>query len=251
MSRPLTTYGRRARLGLIVPPTNSVNEAEWQLLLREMDDVSLHVTRMALHLDTTSAEGRAALDADIAKAVDDLAAACVDAIAYGCTAGSMVAPLDGVAAAMTMRCGLPCVATASALVHAARSLGCRRVAVATPYHDALNAHECEFLQANGLEVLGIRGLGIGAGGVHEYVRIARLPPEQVLAHVRASWQPGADGLIVSCTDLPTLHAVPVLEAELGVPVITSNLATFWQLLDVLGLGELAPGHGRLLRSRPR
>ena len=246
MSRPTTTYGRRAKLGLIVPPTNSVNEAEWQLLLRELDDVSLHVARMPLHLEISSPEGKAALDADIARAVVDLAAASVDAIAYGCTAGSMIAPLDALAEDMRRRCGLPCVATAPALVHAARSLGLQRVAVATPYYDELNAHEQRFLESNGIEVLGICGLGIGQGGPHEFVKIARLERKRVLDHLRSSWVPGADGLIVSCTDLPTLDEVPRLEHELGVPVLTSNLATLWHLLRELGIHDSLLRGGRLL-----
>ena len=42
------TYGWRARIGLIVPPTNTANEAEWSLMLP--DGVTLHTTRMPLHL---------------------------------------------------------------------------------------------------------------------------------------------------------------------------------------------------------
>ena len=86
-----TTYGWRAKIGLIVPPTNTVNEAEWQIMAP--DGVTIHSTRMPLHADTTSEAGKAALYADIEKAVADLAQAGPDCIAYGCTAGSMVMPI--------------------------------------------------------------------------------------------------------------------------------------------------------------
>ena len=63
MSEPLrrhpTTYGWRAKIGVIVPPTNTVNEAEWQLMAPA--GVSVHTTRMPLHEDTTSAAGTRAL----------------------------------------------------------------------------------------------------------------------------------------------------------------------------------------------
>jgi len=251
MSRPPSSYGMRARLGLIVPPTNTVNEAEWSLMLGPPTAVSVHVTRMALHTDVASEVGRAALHSDLEKAVRDLAAATPDVIAYGCTAGSLVSPLDGLTELMRGFVGIPCVATAAALVNAARALGLRRVVVATPYGDVLNRHESDYLESHGLEVSNIQGLGIGAGGPHEYVRIARLSEAEVMAHCVATWRDDADGMIVSCTDLPTLRLLPKLEELFGKPVISSNLATLWHALLRAGIpqSELAGRGAGLLDLR--
>lgn len=237
-------YGTRAKLGLIVPPTNTVNEAEWARMLPA--GVTMHVTRMALHADATSEAGRAALYADIAKAVSDLAQASLDVIAYGCTAGSMVTPVETLTDYMSSVCGLPCVATAPAIVAACRALGASRVALATPYHDALNAHEAHFLQECGIATVAMRGLGIGAGGAHEYVRIARVPLEAVHAHCRGADHPDAQALVVSCTDFAVLDAIPRLEAELGKPVVTSNQATLWRALRAAGVDDRFERYGRLL-----
>ena len=250
-SRPPSSYGLRARLGLIVPPTNTVNEAEWSLMLGPPTAVSFHVTRMALHPDTSSEAGRTALHADLAQAVRDLAAATPDVIAYGCTAGSMVSPLDGLTDLMQGFAGIPCVATAAALVYAARALDMQKVAVATPYGDVLNRHEADYLAMHGLEVVNIQGLGIGTGGAHEYVRIARLSEAEVMAHCVATWRAEADGMIVSCTDLPTLRLLPRLEALFGKPVISSNLATLWHALRLAGIPQalLSQGSAGLLDLR--
>jgi maleate isomerase/arylmalonate decarboxylase len=237
-------YGTRAKLGLIVPPTNTVNEAEWSRMLPA--GVTMHVTRMALHADASSAAGRDALHADIRKAVADLAQASLDVIAYGCTAGSLVTPVETLTDYMTSVCGLPCVATAPAIVAACRALGASRVALATPYHDALNAHEADFLAACGIETVAMRGLGIGAGGAHEYVRIARVALEDVYAHCRAADHPDARALVVSCTDFAVLEAIPRLEAELGKPVVTSNQATLWRALRAAGIEDRFEHCGRLL-----
>jgi maleate isomerase/arylmalonate decarboxylase len=239
-------YGWRAKIGLIVPPTNTVNEAEWARMAPE--GVTLHVTRMRLHAHTTSPEGERQLYADIEKATRDLAAASVDAIAYGCTAGSMVMPLDKLTDYMAGIAGVPCVATAPSLVRACRALGVARVALATPYPDALNAHERDFLAANGIETVALKGLGIGAGGPHEYVRIARVPKDQVLAHARSVDRPEAQALMISCTDFATLDAVPELERALGKPVVTSNQATFWAALRAAGVGDRFRAFGRLLEA---
>ncbi|HUG77847.1 MAG TPA: decarboxylase [Burkholderiales bacterium] len=228
--------------GLIAPPTNTVNEAEWERMAPP--DLALRVARMPLHTDTESEAGRSALREDLRSALRELRGC--DLMVYGCTAGSMVLPLDSLTAFMQELAGVPAVATAPALVHACRALGLSRVALATPYHDSLNAHEVGFFAAARIETVSVRGLGIGAGGAHEYVRIARVPPEQVYAHCRATDVPAAQGLVVSCTDFRTLEVLPRLEAELGKPVLSSNLATFWMALRTAGRNERIAGFGRLL-----
>lgn len=237
-------YGTRAKLGIIVPPTNTVNEAEWARMMP--DGVTMHVMRMSLHADTTSAAGKRKLFDDIRGATGELAKAHVDVVVYACTAGSMVQPLDSLTGFMADVAKVPAVATAPALVHAARALGLQRVALATPYHDALNDHEVHFLADNGIETVAMKGLGIGAGGAHEYIQIARTPKEQVYAHCRSVDVPAAQGLIISCTDFATLEALPRLERELSKPVISSNLATFWLALRTAGIDDRIQGFGRLL-----
>ena len=229
-----------ASIALIVPPTNTVNEAEWK---RIAPGLRFPLLRMPLHPHADEAFYR-----DLKSALKELKAAAPDVIAYACTATSMVLPLDTLSKFIEREAGVPGVATAPALVLAARALGMKRIAVATPYHDALNAHEKDFFEQCGLQVLGIRGLGIGAGGPQEYIQIAQVLPDQVYEHCRAAWVPGADGMIVSCTDLRTLDAVPRLERELGKPVVSSNLATLW--LALRAARERAPirGFGSLLTS---
>lgn len=229
-----------ASIAMIVPPTNTVNEAEWK---RMAPQFRFPLLRMPLH-----GHADEAFYSDLKAALQALKGEKPDVIAYACTASSMVLPLDRLPAFIAKEAGVPGVATAPALVLAARALGMKKVAVATPYHDALNQHEKEFLEACGLEVLGIKGLGIGAGGPQEYVKIAKVPPEEVYAHCRAAWIPGADGMIVSCTDFRTLEALPRLERELGKPVISSNLATLWQALRAGGLTAPIRGFGSLLEA---
>ncbi len=126
------------------------------------------------------------------------------------------------------------------------ALGARRLVVATPYHRRLNDHEVDFLGANGFEVLAISGLGIGAGGAHEYVRIAETPLDAVKAHALSVLRPGADALLITCTDFPTLPLLAGLEAETGLPVVTSNQATFRAALRAAGIADRFSGFGRLL-----
>ncbi|TYC61841.1 hypothetical protein FMN50_06140 [Rhodobacterales bacterium] len=242
--RHQSTYSQRAKLGLIVPPTNTVNEAEWARMVP--GGVTVHSHRMKLHADTDSAAGRAALMNDLDEAVSMLAQSGADAIAYACTAGSMVTPAQSLPDALSERTGQSCVTTSAAIVAALNALGARKLSVATPYADKLNAHETGFLENHGFEVLKLVGLGIGAGGPSEYPLIARTPLEQVKAHAKASFVAGSDALLITCTDFPTLPLVTELERELGVPVVTSNQATFWAMLRTVGLTDTFDAFGRLL-----
>jgi maleate isomerase/arylmalonate decarboxylase len=240
-----TSYGTRAKLGLIVPLTNTVNEAEWHTMLPE--GVTFHVTRMPLHADTTSDAGKKALFTDIEKSTSDLAQAGLSVIAYGCTAGSMVQPLDQLTDFMSDVSGVPSVTTAASIVAALQALNLRKISIATPYHDALNEHEVAFLADNGVETLQIAGLGIGAGGPEEYIQIARTPAEQIKQHVLSVDHQDAEAVLISCTDFPTLNLITELEQVLGKPVITSNQATFWATLRAAGIEDHFDNFGVLLK----
>jgi maleate cis-trans isomerase len=241
--RHKSTYGFRARLGLIVPPTNTTNESEWMRMVP--DGVSFHSVRMPIHESVHSPEERRALVEDIGARVGELRQARVDVVAYACTAGSMVHPPHSLPREVEALTGTPIVTTAASIVDALLALGARRVSIATPYHDALNDHEVEFLRANGVETSRILGLGIGANGPSDYPRIAETPLADVAAHARRAFVPGDDALLITCTDFPTLPLVAELEAELGVPVVTSNQATLWAALRRAGIDDRLASLGRL------
>lgn len=242
-----TVYGARAKLGVIVPPTNTANEAEWNRLAPP--GVTIHATRMMLHTDIKSPAAKRALFDDVKHHAADLAHAGVSVIAYGCTAGSLTVPVTELPDYMERETGFPCVTTAQALVEALRSFSVKRVAVATPYHDALNRHETDFLQAHSFDVVAIRGMGYGGGGVAEYRNIARVTPSEVHDFAIGVMRPSADALLISCTDLATLDVIQSLESETGKLVISSNQATFWLALRKAGIADKIAGSGRLLALR--
>jgi maleate cis-trans isomerase len=240
--RHASAYGPRARLGLIVPPTNTVNEAEWHRMLPP--GVTFHTHRMKLHTDSATPDGAARLMADLEAVFALLGQCSPDVIAYACTAGSMTTPVEALPEALSARTGIRALTTAASIVAALRALGVRRLSVATPYAQALNNHEAHFLADHGFEVARLIGLGIGAGP-QEYPRIARTPLAAVEAHARAAFVPGSDALLITCTDFPTLPLIELLERDLGVPVITSNQATLWAALRAAGLDDVIAGGGAL------
>lgn len=231
--------GAIARLGLIVPATNTVNEAEWGACLPT--GVTMHVARMRLHTETQSPDGNDALRHDLAIAARSLADAEVDVIAYGCTAGSTTLPLSTVPEMIEAATGVQGVATAPSIVHALQALGARRVAVATPYDERMNRHERDFLEACGIAVLRIEGLGAGDPAAFRFIH--RVDAATLSALIgRATEGLDFDALVLSCTDLPTQALHAGLEARLDRPVVSSNHATLWAALRAVGV---AGGWGRL------
>jgi maleate isomerase/arylmalonate decarboxylase len=244
--RHQSTYSYRAKLGLIVPPTNTVNEAEWARLMPT--GVTFHTHRMPLHPGANTPEGRAELLQDLSGVVGLLKQARIDIVAYACTAGSMINPVNALPDEITARNGVAAVTTSAAIITALKELGVRRLSVATPYHAALNDHEAHFLEENGFIVERLIGLGIGAGGPSEYPLIAQTPLEKVRETARTCFVPGSEAMLLTCTDFPTLPLITALEAEFDVPVVTSNQATLWASLRAAGIPD-SIGEAGILLSR--
>ena len=228
-----------ARVGLIVPSVNATIEPELAWIAPA--GVSFHCARIMLR--ETTAEGLREMNAEIESAARLLAALAPNAVAYACTSGSF---LDGAkrlrarieAIAQIVRC--PVVATSQAMIDALRALRVRRVALATPYLDALTQIERRFLEEQGFDVVSLRSLGLSGAAIRE------VSPERVFELACDADSSQAEAIFVSCTDLRALEVVDALEHRLSKPVLTSNQVTLWELLRVLGRSQDIAGFGRLL-----
>lgn len=237
-------YGWKAKIGLIVPSTNTVNEPEFWRMAPE--GVTIHTAR-AMLLGPATEESYFKMAAAVDGAADELATTEVDVVAYGCTSGSIICPLPDLISSMAQRTGRPSIATAAAVIAALRAVGAKKVALGTPYVDFVNQSEVEFLQDYGFEVTSVHGLQLGETQ-EERRGIGRVPPSAVYRMARLIDRPDADAIFISCTNLATIGVIDEIEKVLGKPVITSNQSTFWACLRLLGLRDAIPGYGRLLET---
>ena len=239
--------GWRARLGLVVPSSNTTAEPEIEAYTPAA--VSVHGARMSL--ESVTADALDSMAADAEQAATLLGHADVDAVAYACTTGSLLhgpgfdAELEETIATAA---GAPAVATALSVDRALSALGARRIAVATPYVEDLDERERDYLEAAGYEVVAMDGRGLA-----ENTAIGALRPGDAYRQARAvveraeeqqeSDQDGnpIDAVFISCTNYRTLPVVETLEADLGVPVVTSNLATLWDVTRAAGISIDGPG----------
>ncbi len=146
-------------------------------------------------------------------------------------------------ARITKATGLRSTTMSTAIVEGLRTVGGRRVAVATAYNDVVNQRLRVFLQESGFEVLTVKGLGIE--------RFEDSPPVtqegllQFSAGVCES-VPKADSLLISCGALKTLEILAPLEQRCKVPVVSSLPHALWASVRLAGLSGQAKGYGSLL-----
>jgi maleate cis-trans isomerase len=233
-----------ARIGLLVPSANTVVEPEfWHMA---PPGITLHAARM--RNSTCDVEDSIRMLDHVERASYELGSANVNVIAFACTASSFVKGADGerdLEAMIERASGATAVTTSGAVVAALKSLGARRLAMYTPYPAELNRREVTFLRSHGLDVVQERGLGIA-----DAVAIADVSAAQLLEFVHDAPPPDeADTLFVSCTNLATLDSIAALEREFDRPVISSNTATFWRLLQTLDVEPSEQAPGRLF-ARP-
>lgn len=230
--------GWRARIGLIVPSSNTTAEPELSRVAPA--GVSVHAARMPL--ENVTADDLDAMADRAIECAELLSHADVDVVAYGCTTGSLLhghgfdAELE---AEIEATADCPAVATALSVERALDALDCQRVALATPYVDDLTRREVEYLEASGREVVAVDGREVEVN-----TDIGSLTPEDAYRQVKALLADAdePDGVFISCTNYPSLSVVDTLERDCGVPVITSNAATAWDALRTTSIDvEGVPG----------
>ena len=240
----LRPIGERAKIGVIIPPSNTVNEAEFNRFAPA--GVSFHFTRSPLHADPAADDFQQMLS-DVKLAMADLEACRVDYATYACTAGSMACPSGRLLRTMSETGNIDSSSTAQAIIAALSVLGVNKISMASPYTNDTNTHEAHYLEDHGIQVLVTAGLGLNTS-LTNIQKISRVPPAEVFTHAKSVDNADAEALLICCTDFNTFDAIEPLEAELGKPVISSNTATLWHSLRSAGIDDRIEGLGTLMRN---
>lgn len=233
-------YGWRARIGLILPSTNTTMEPDFYRMA--LPGVSTHSARV-MNERAGTLEVLTRMEEQTESAAALLATAAVDVLVWGCTSGSFIhgpAFNRQTIEKLERRTGIPAITTAQAMVEALRVLGCRRISVVTPYVEKTNHLLREFLRAHAIEILRLETFDMLDQFEH-----AAIEPWEIYRKARAAFVREADGLFIACTQLRTLDILEALEGDLGIPVTAANPASFWLALRRTGLRERISGIGRL------
>ena len=141
--------------------------------------------------------------------------------------------------------GLPVSTMTEAVVDGLRSVGAKRIAVATAYADEVNKRLADFLRACGFEVLSLEAFGLTGFGDAEKRTEADIIKLSGEAIGKAQ---GAEAVLISCGGLMTLDCVAPIERRHGIPVVSSTQAAFWKAMRLAGDSGHMAGHGRMLEQ---
>jgi maleate cis-trans isomerase len=212
------------RAGLMVPANNTTMEGEllaWLPAGSTVTTVKIPRRPGLLTAETIPAYR----DSAIALAREHFGKGEVDLIAYGCTAAGFISGPSGdaqLSAMLSQATGLPVVTTARAMVSALQHDHAKRVAVVTPYHDAVNDQLVALLADGGIEVVRLETFR-----APDVAALGRITAEQVRDLARSTMGSDCDALFIGCSQLPTHAILDGLQREFDRPAWSSIRATAW------------------------
>jgi maleate isomerase len=178
-----------------------------------------------------------------------LAAAPLDAIAYGFTSSAYVIGAEG-EASMLARLerrtrGIPVVAACAAMVAGLRSMRASRLAlVDPPWFDAkLSEMGRRYYESEGFEVL-------SSGPCDLPSDQAKITPDALHDWVVTHCPDDADAVVIGGNGFRAVGVIDALEAGLNRLVLTANQALFWAALHAAGApANQVVGYGSLFSAR--
>ncbi len=218
--------GRKVRVGLLVPSSNTVMENDLHAGLPK-DRYTVHTARMYLVGTTREAEIRMIEDY-APKGAADVGTAELDLFVFGCTSAGSLFGLDydrKICRELGEAAKCESLGTISAVNQTLDARGFKRLAIITPYIDDLTQAVAKAATTDVRKVVAAHGMNISVN-----VELATPTPSEIVTFALDKLRDVSfDGVFVSCTNFRSLEAIEDLEAAIGVPVVTSNSCVIEQI----------------------
>jgi len=228
--------------GMLIPSTNTTCEIEYCRLAPELQ---VHTGRLGKGGNTPFSPS---LDADVAYQAKLLGEARVEVIVLAQTSASLFSDdYDAVTVKrMTEASGVPSLTSAQAVGRALKALKAPRVAMATPYSEEVIGRARRYYETKyGIAVVASESLGAS----NAYA-IGKMDAGVAEAAFRRIDRPDVDALVVPGGNFPTMDWIAAWERQFGKPVITTNQAALWAVLQTMKADTPLRGKGRLLEQLP-
>jgi maleate cis-trans isomerase len=228
--------------GVLIPSTNTTVEIECRLL---PETCQAHVGRLKSSGRGSFSPSR---DEDVDYQSHLLGTAKVEIVILAQTSASLHADDydDVVTKRMSAGAGVPAITSAQAVGRAVRALGARRIAIVSPYSEAVNARAASYFETkHGLDTIALEGFG-----ATDAYAIGQLGPQNARDAFARIDRPEIEVFVVPGGNFPTMSSIAAWEREFRKPVVTTNQASFWAALRAFGSSDRLTAYGRLLADLP-
>lgn len=208
------------KIGLLIPKTNLTVEHELQYLFNknilDCNDYVFYVTK--LDYKTSYKQNKEQYLKDLANdsktKIEDLKYLNVDYVGYFCTSSAIVSENLNIS-------NNP----AGALVEEAKLKNIKKCLLITPYNDELGNKVKKELEGNYIKIN--RMINLNLINTKDYFDFGKNKLEKFIID---NYQSDDGDIIISCTNLPTLHFISNVERKLKVKVISSNSSLFSKII---------------------
>ena len=228
--------------GVLIPSTNTTVEMECRLL------PALYQAHIGRLKSSGAGSFSPSRDEDIDYQSHLLGTAKVELVILAQTSASLFADDydDVVTRRMSAGAGVPAITSAQAVGRAVQALGVRRVAIVSPYSEAVNARAADYFRTkHGLETIALEGFG-----ATDAYAIGKLGPQNARDAFARIDRPEIEAFVVPGGNFPTMPSIAAWEREFGKPVVTTNQASMWAMLRAFASADRLPAFGRLLADVP-
>ncbi len=247
---------RPYRIGQIVPSSNITMETELPRMFQAREAVeperfTFHSSRMRMQKVTK--EELAQMDKDAVRCAIELSDAHVDLLVYACLVAIMsigqgyheISQKTLHNATVKNGAPAPVVTSAGALVETLQMIGAKRISVIAPYVRSLTNLVCDYITFGGVEIIDRIALEIP-----DNLEVGQRDALLLVDIAKKVNIQGADALVLSaCVQMPSLAAIPIVEKNVGIPVISAATCSTFQTLRALGPKTVVPNAGELLSGR--
>ncbi len=229
------------RIGLIILATDHTTEVDFQRMVAS-ERIGVYATRIPYANPVTPENLRAMQPSLTSGAALILPDEPLDVVMYSCTSASVVIGDAEVKAAVRAAKPTAAVVTpTAAAVSGFKALGAKRISVLKPYTLETSRPMADYFQALGFDIARFTCLGLT-----DDREMARISPAEIVAFAKEATAPDSEALFISCTAVRAAGVAAEIEAAIGKPVVTSNLATAWACLRLCGEDAARPELGRLM-----
>ncbi len=239
--------GFRAKMGVIIPSTNTVVEADfWDM---RIPGVTFHTGRIYiaqpnLSSNTAMEDLLTQVQTAIEIAVRDAMTCQPDYLVMGMSAPTFWGGLEGgqrFAEKMRKLSGLPISMGSDACRVALETYNAKKIAVLTPYQPIMREQIVKYFQDCGLQVVRYKDLRCPSA-----TAIAEVVPAELRPVLQELSGPDVDAIVQCGTNLSMIRLAADAEGWLDKPVIAINTATLWHAYRVNGFLDNVYGFGSLL-----